>query len=144
MIRSEKSDIVKISNNLYSYNGKSLDKNEYEALIRNSCPQAYKQYRLGKSLKIAGWTCFATGLSAIGVGIAVIAVGHNDSGMIAAGATLCGLGSGATAASVPLLAVGYVKQNKSVDTYNVQCKSSNPIAFNLTAGQNGIGLAMLF
>ena len=143
-VKTDKSDIVKISNNLYSYNGKSLDKNEYEALIRNSCPQAYKQYRLGKSLKIAGWTCFATGLSAIGVGISVIFIGSHDSGMIAAGATLCGLGSGATAASVPLLAVGYVKQNRSVDTYNVQCKSSNPISFNLTTGQNGLGIAMNF
>ena len=143
-IKVDKSDVVKISNNLYSYNGKSLDKNEYEALIRNSCPQAYKQYRLGKSLKIAGWTCFATGLSAIGVGISVIFIGSHDSGMIAAGATLCGLGSAATVASVPLLAVGYVKQNRSVDTYNVQCKSSNPMTFNLTVGQNGLGIAMNF
>ena len=143
-VKADKSDIVKISNNLYSYNGRSLNKNEYETLIRNSCPQAYKQYRLGKSLKISGWSCFATGLWAIGVGIGVICVGHNDSGMIAAGATLCGLGSGATAASVPLLAVGYVKQNRSVDTYNVQCKLSTPISFNLTSGQNGLGLAIKF
>jgi len=151
-IKTDKSDVVKISNNLYSYNGKNLDKNGYETLIRNNCPQAYKQYRLGKSLKIAGWTCFAAGLSSIGVGIGLMVAPYSNSstynseydGLVAAGATLVGLGSAATVASVPLLAVGYVKQNRSVDTYNVQCKSSNHIAFNLTAGQNGLGIAMNF
>lgn len=145
-VKVDKSDVVKISNNLYSYNGKSLDKNEYEALIRNNCPQAYRQYRLGKSLKIAGWTCFATGLPSIGIGITLMLVGYpaGDEAMEAVGGALIGIGSAATVTSVPLLAVGYVKHNRSVDTYNMYCKLSNPIAFNLTAGPNGLGIAMNF
>ena len=171
-----KSEIIKISSKEYSYKGKSMDKKEYEAFIRNNCPQAWKQYRLGKSLKIGGWTCFAIGIPFIVVGGALLGVAvdsytsnsysyewgdagfsasasrmrmasyssSSDEGLEIAGSVFLSLGATAVAASIPLLAVGYVKQKKSVDTYNVQCKSSNPMAFNLTVGQNGLGIAMNF
>ena len=57
-----------------------------------------------------------------------------------------GIGGVMVLTSVPLLSVGYAKQKKSIKTYNKQCSSPSipPISFNLTAGQNGLGIAMNF
>ncbi len=47
--------------------------------------------------------------------------------------------------SVPMICIGYSKRHKSLTTYNQQCVRQEPaITYNLTAGQNGIGLAVNF
>lgn len=168
--KNAKDGVIKISNNLYTYKGISMNKKEYEAFLRNNCPQAFKQYRQGKSLKIAGWTCFSIGLACVVSGSAMLAAnnngvggyspaiaaapkrynegyyGYSDSpnGLTVGGIIFVSVGAVATVTSVPLLTVGYIKQKRSVDTYNSQCKSSKQMAVNLTAGQNGLGLALQF
>jgi hypothetical protein len=159
--------VIRISNNLYTYKGNSMNKREYEAFLRSTCPQAFKQYRQGKSIKIAGWTCFSIGLAFVVGGSALYALTKDYptspgiyydpyyvgptftadpevTGMKKAGIALLSVGAIATVTSIPLLTVGYIKQKRSVDTYNSQCKSSKPMAVNLTAGQNGLGLALQF
>ena len=132
--------ITKIDSKHYSYKGNTMNKKAYEAFLRYKCPQAYKQYNVGRKLKAGGWSCIGVGGTFIVLGVALLAVATAETE--AAGAAFLSIGAITAATSVPLLTIGYIKQKKSVDTYNYQCVA--PITFNVTAGQNGLGLAMNF
>lgn len=56
------------------------------------------------------------------------------------------VGSGLTVASIPVLCVGYVKRDNAYKVYNEKCSSPSiqKLSLNLTAGQNGLGLALNF
>ena len=62
------------------------------------------------------------------------------------GCPMITIGAAALAASVPLLTIGYINRNKAVQKYvtNSAYAYNTPITFNLTAGSNGLGLAMQF
>ena len=62
------------------------------------------------------------------------------------GYAFIGIGGGIAVTSIPLLCIGTKKQKQSVSIYNEQCASPSipPLTFNLTAGQNGLGVAMNF
>lgn len=151
--------ITKIDNKHYSYKGNSMNKKTYEAFLRYSCPQAYKQYHLGKQLNIGGWCCLGVGLTFVVVGSALVGAsgsssysyysggsyhyGSSSTDTEGAGAAFLSIGAVAAAGSVPMLIIGSIKQKKSLKTYNSQCVSA-PITFNLTSGQNGLGVAMNF
>jgi len=64
--------------------------------------------------------------------------GAGGMSLIVIGAVVGGVGGGT------LLGIGYKKRNKAYDMYNNQCASSTPLTFNLTAGPNGLGVAMNF
>ena len=152
--------IAKISNKLYSYKGNTMNKKAYEAYLQYSCPQAYKQYHLGKQLNNGGWSCLAIGLSFVAGGSFLFShsstssySSYNSDGSYSysssstntkgVGTAILAIGVTAAITSVPLLTIGHIKQEKSVDIYNSHCISS-PITFNLTSGQNGLGIAMNF
>ncbi len=65
------------------------------------------------------------------------------SGLGITGIAMACAGSAMFASSIPMFSVGYVKRNKSMKVYNTNCEKSE-VAFNLTAGQNGLGLAINF
>ncbi len=133
-------------------NGKALSKQAYQNLLKNTCPIAFQQYKKGTALVKGGWGMFAAGTALmIGVGVPLYYCGaveylyydaYGGYSMLASGVAMMTIGGAAITASVPMLCVGYIKRNRSVDTYNNNCAPA--ITCNLTAGQNGLGIAMNF
>ena len=160
--------ISRINNNEYLCQGTTMDKKAYEKFLRDNCPSAYAQYNKGKKLITAGWCCFGLGLAGITTGAVLMALyppfpqfgvyssfgydyykmgeGEYQLPEYKIGAACVGLGAASLATSVPLLAVGYIKRNKSCDIYNQQCATPDkkPMSLNLIAGENGLGLALQF
>ena len=137
--------IVKISRNEYRINGNVMDKKAYENFIYQNCPASWKKYKNGKNAIIAGWTLFAVGV-AMQPGWAMFPIGYNnrDTGLLEAG---IGVGAaGCCLAGIGFLTFigGYVSRETAINTYNKKCASATPLTLNLTAGQNGLGLALTF
>lgn len=156
----------------YIYNGHSLDKRAYANFLKKNCPKAYEEYNKGVKLKNAGWVCLGTGLALMAVGATHRLYLHVQQKKAyelyeesywdddtynhkvvdkvdeysKVSYALMGIGAAVTITSVPLLCIGKTKQKRSVSIYNEQCSSPSisPITFNLTAGQNGLGVAMNF
>ena len=59
---------------------------------------------------------------------------------------IMGVGGGIVVTSIPLLSTGYAYKKNARNIYNANCSSPSisPISLNLTAGQNGLGLALQF
>lgn len=144
--KTEKYHIARIGNNKYMYMGKSMSNQEYKMFLVSNCPKAYEQYQKGLRLIGAGWGTFWGGFALLGAGVTIWTIGNifeDERGPVSiiAGGSAMVVGAG-----IPLLAVGYTKRNKAYKVYNNDCASSTvkPISFNVTSGQNGIGLAMQF
>ena len=145
----EKYNIERFSANEYVYMGKYMGSKEFELFLRNNCPKACHQYKFGKQLIYAGWPILCGGLALTAIGATLYEkAGYFDVniGMYHAGIGLLCIGPVIVGAGVPLITVGYIKRDKAYKVYNDQCASSSaaPISFHVTAGQNGIGLAMKF
>jgi len=150
--------IKKISNKEYQYMGKYMDKNEYIALLKN-CPKAYAYYKNGKTLSNAGWATMTVG-TVLTVGGAImlrisddnLATNYNTTyeqrvALRDGGIALLSTGPVVmTCVSIPLLYVGYHRQHNAHKQYNKYCGDTRntPLSLNLTAGQNGLGLALHF
>ncbi len=149
----------------YFYQGDQLlTKTEYSNLLKNTCPEAFRQYEKGRKHIIAGWSVFGVGATVFVVGSSLLCVAdyydrlhaeHFDPerptmslgvGYTFTALDICYPIAGAfMLSSVPVLCVGYHNRNKSIETYNLQCGSKEPaITYNLTAGQNGLGFAINF
>ena len=147
-----------------------MSNKEYEWFLFNNCPEAYSLHKSGKQMITAGWILSGTGLAMIiGGGVMTAISEYNYTSydyyddyydyyyrhdrdkytknvireggitMIVIGAVVGGVGGGT------LLGIGYKRRNKAYDIYNTKCSSSSaPITFNLTAGRNGLGIAMNF
>lgn len=152
----ERYTINRISSKEYLYINNSLNEKEYARFLEINCPDAYKTYVKGKKLTKAGWATFGCGMPialfgafwlASYQGAELYKLDNYPDQQKFVGASLLIVGSVITAGvSVPLLSVGYTKKNNAYKMYNSKCASSTavPLTFNLTAGQNGIGLAMQF
>lgn len=148
----ERYTISRMSSKEYLYMNNRLDEKEYARFLELNCPEAYKTYAKGKRLTKAGWGTFGGGMTLVLAGALWLAMyeplelyktGGDQTGayiLLATGSVIT-LG-----ASVPILSVGYAKKNNAYKIYNSECASSTaaPLSFNLTAGQNGIGIAMQF
>ncbi len=130
-----------------------MSNKKYEWFLFNNCPQAYRIHRSGKQMITAGWVLLSAGMAMTVGGCVMTAMGFDRNNaanidqntfgaggmsLIVIGAVVGGVGGGT------LLGIGYKKRNKAYDMYNNQCASSTPLTFNLTAGQNGLGVAMNF
>ncbi len=140
----------------YYHNGKYMSKKEYKNLLRNTCPEAFALYRKGNNLVNCGWTFLVLGPAiACGAGLPLWLTAYNyydyhiqginldaQTFMIASGIACVSVGGSMLLSSIPMLSVGYTKRKKSMMVYNTNCEPA--ITYNLTAGQNGIGLAINF
>ena len=120
-----------------------MSSKEYEWFLFNNCPKAYEQYRIGKPLVISGWVIagagFATGMACI----PFLFNSHTEQQRI--GEVLCEIGFPVMVGGIIIASVGHFKCNKARKIYYNQCSSSStPLTFNLTAGPNGLGIAMNF
>lgn len=168
-VQGGKGVVIRVSNKEYTVNGQSMNRKAYENFLLNNCTPAYAQFKSGCKLVSGGWACASIGLIFIAGGATMMALKNVVDGVSSydyyskedyyysqssttsvggilnkTGVALVSAGAVSVGVSIPLLAVGYVKQKKSVNTYNDQCADKNVVAFNLTAGTNGIGIAMNF
>ncbi len=119
----------------YYYGGSVISKQEMKNILETQCPIAYKEWQSGKRMINGATTAAGFCLGAI----ICLATAKTETGIIVG--TVIGIG--ALAAGVPLICVGVQRQNRSLETFNKNC-ASPAITYNLTAGQNGIGLAINF
>ncbi len=175
MVAEEKANTVPAY--LWQYQGQyyagqtPLTKQMHLDILKNTCPEAYQQYKQGKLLTNTGWSMMAACpvlILCVGVpalcadphlppynyaydGVEII---RDDvywqrqqtfKAKRAAFWSIFGIGCASFVASIPVLSVGYAKRNQSTETYNLQCVSKEPtITYHITANQNGVGLAIHF
>lgn len=155
----EKYSIQRMGANEYMYAGTYMDRKAYEQFLRENCPQAYKKYNDGKKWYIAGWSIFGAGMALTGVGIGMlVAAGNSDydrstdkeyrnkwSSIDAGGEALVITGPVIAGLAFIPIGIGHGMRNNAYKTYNKKCASSSSnLTFGITAGKNGIGLAMKF
>ncbi len=133
-----------------------LTKQECQSLLKNTCPEAFRQYDKGKKLITAGWSTFGIGLFLTATPWIPLTFDNPyrydderhdrfyNAKEVAMQVWLVA-GCAVTASSIPMLCVGYTSRNKTANIYNYQCMNKKPdIRYMLTAGQNGVGLAVMF
>lgn len=140
-------EITKMGSNTYRYGSKVLDKYQYEQLLRNTCPNAYKLHHDGKLMMIIGPSVGA-GLMAIGaitMGVTLSGNSNSIAGPIIGGILIT---TSAYGGIIGVTVAGAVKKNKALRMYNTQCAStatnSPDLKWSLTTGVNGIGIALNF
>jgi len=152
--------ITKISNNEYRIGETKMDRKAYENFLYENCPQAWKKHLQAKRTIAAGWSFFSIGIALTSMwgllGVQDEYVQYRDSygnyhgyyktsGELEVTAISLGsIGAGSAFLGSLLLAGGYGAKAKAYKIYNKTCAYSTPITFNLTTGQNGLGIAMNF
>ncbi|MBR4218634.1 MAG: hypothetical protein IKR71_06270 [Bacteroidales bacterium] len=128
----------------YTYKGHVMQADIYANFLENNCPSAFQVFKKGHAIAYTGIVFLSIGIG-IELGTLIgsaIAGGYTD-------ATLpllyCALGF--TAASIPLVIIGYHKMHQSVDIFNQTCAnniSHNQSYWSINASQRGIGLVLNF
>ena len=137
--------ITKIDGKNYECLGNRMDRKAYEKFLQENCFVAYNQYKKGKTCIGAGWGLFGSGLGIVAGGALYFCLCPGYSYEYAIAGSMMILGATATITSVPLLSVGYYKRDNAYKKYNNNCVSSiSSLTLNVTAGQNGLGLALQF
>ena len=143
-----------------------MDEDQYLSFVRQNCPAAWEDHERGQGLWSTGWKLFATGAAlttcgAIMVGVGIAYGGYYRYGTYYAsdnsvywgcyvpGVIFTVSGAAIWTASIPCIIVGAVKRNNSYETYNEHCAArqqaqATPLTLSLTAGGNGLGVALNF
>ena len=125
-----------------------MSNKEYEWFLFNNCPEAYSLHTSGKKMTTAGWVLIGAGLAMIIAGAPLTDMGFGDDikSYTAAGLPLIILGPLVGGAGGALVGVGYKRRNKAYQIYNNSRASTaaTPLIFGISAGQNGLGLALQF
>ena len=123
----------------YVYSGRSMKGKEYQEFLLSRCTPAYKQYHHGTIMIYSGYAALGVGVLGVGIGAAILKKHHT------AGAAMISVGAISLAGSVTLFTFGALGHKKSINTFNTQCLTQNRrLQFDLTAGENGLGIAMKF
>ncbi len=127
-------------NNIY-LDDKKLTNEDYQRFLRALKPIDQVQYQKARSLTAAGWSIFGVGVG--GLTTCFWGIGVGDGFLVILGAAIAPT---LLITSIPMVCVGHTRINRmkkhALDVY-LQ-KNPTPITYNITAGQNGIGLAINF
>lgn len=138
-----------------------LTQREYRNLLQNTCPEAFAQYRKGKVMANWGWGVLGAGAFSMAMSWIPLCPRNPYSSTMESGeyyehmhfnsakttgwASMMIVGALVMTSSVPIICVGYAKRDKSLGIYNLQCRKQEPVVtYSLTAGQNGLGIAVNF
>ncbi len=148
---------ITYSGGVYYQGDKAMTWKEYMNFIQKHCPAAYNQYKTGRAMDVTGTVMYILGLAMAVPGGLLYGLSEeseyiNGYGTIKyinkakwdAGVALLTVGCTSFAVGLPIMCVGMVKQSKTLETYNSQCAEDPDITFNITAGANGLGLAINF
>ncbi|MEE3483757.1 MAG: hypothetical protein VZQ98_05475 [Bacteroidales bacterium] len=148
-------------------NGKHLSDKEWGNYLKDNCTIAYDQWNRGCKGVKKGWTFFIVGSALRLTGIASLIAASNyyggyyywDSydncyyhdydyglqcGLFIYGFAATTVGSSLRIASIPLLATGYSRKRKSINTYNENCANRSAAQLGLNVNSNGLGLSLNF
>ena len=135
----------------YYMGDQRMTEDQYLEFIKQNCATAWESYSKGNLLWKQGWALFGVGMGVMIPGAVFYSIGIQERAeeMWIPGAVLLSSGSILTTASIPCLIVGGIKKYNSHSVYNETCASkqqayTTPITFGITAGSNGVGVAMNF
>ena len=149
----------------YSYGGNQMDEKQFVQFLYRNNTKIYADYVKSKKLISAGWWTMGTGIvSMFGLGMGCLFANdrwrstsyggyyYTSDEAMAVGFTFISLGAAATAASIPIVSVGYAKKKKVAyslnnDLYvanNPSTTSKPAVNLSVQSSQNGIGLALNF
>lgn len=144
-------------NDDYYYMGdQRMTEDQYFEFIKQNCSVAWESYQKGNLLWKQGWALFGVGMGLLipgsvlySLGMPGVASRYDEPALWIPGIIFLTSGSALTTASVPCLIVGGIKKYNSHNVYNDNCASrqqakATPITFGITAGGNGVGVAMNF
>ena len=117
-------------------------------LKAQDCKVAYDLFRVGYETAIVGWGLMCAGfvVEAAGVLYMTTSLQRFDVKGLITGYLLYGFGGALELASIPTIAVGYVKMHQTPGVYNTYCyrtADARPY-WTIQASGNGIGLAYKF
>lgn len=137
----ESYELMTKAGSCYSYGNVTMNKEQYAAFLRQTCPAAYQQFQSGDQLVHTGIGLLVGGLISEIIGITTFTCG-----MVGTGSTLAWIGGCLEIACIPTWIVGGVRRKRSVDTFNLSCakRTEVPVSLGMTIGSNGVGLALKF
>ena len=150
--------------NRYYVNNEVMCMKAYEGYLKNTCPEAYGLFHNGRTLMIAGWSCFGVGggllVSGIPFLLSTLVYAVPDIGTYigmpspspTASIVHCRVGCffalGGVAgliASLPLLKIGYNRMHNAAQVYNAKAYESAPTYWTLSAYSiTGVGATLNF
>lgn len=145
----------------YTVNGVTyINSTEFRGYLKNTNPEVFAQYDKGYRIGMAGWGLLAYGVTMTPTSVIMLFMNQPFTGDMsperrkrveaashrwsAGWLTNLIVASGAFAASIPMLGVGYSKMHKSVDAYNVSLQPAPQTYWSIQVSGNGIGVAMQF
>ena len=148
--------------NKYIANGEIMNKRAFMGFLKSRDAIAYKQFRTGYNLSLAGWVLLAcggvtmtVGLCGLGFNFGMLMVGHHlleatgeDKDIENKTETFSWIlltGMATTVASVVCLGTGYGIMHNTPKIYNENITKRKPVVtFNLQSSRDGLGIAMRF
>lgn len=148
---NDKTILLERIGNTYYYNNLAMNPKECDAFLAQNNLPIYKEFHSGYKLQKTGWSLLGVGLGldCIGLGLTIGSIFAPDevafAAMLGIGATSLTIGSCCEIACIPVLVIGYTRMHDSVDYFNIsQRNKQKTLSLNLTASQNGLGLALNF
>lgn len=148
--------------NKYIANGEIMNKRAFMGFLKSRDAIAYKQFRTGYNLSLAGWVLLAcggvtmtVGLCGLGLNFGMLMVGFHlleatgeDKDIENKTETFSWIlltGMATTVASVVCLGTGYGIMHNTPKIYNGNITKRKPVVtFNLQSSRDGLGIAMRF
>lgn len=141
--------------NKYIANGEIMNKKAFMGFLKSRDAIAYKQFRTGYNLSLAGWVLLACGIPIMATGYVMtkeymleeaLTLGYiGNKGKIYAAFFTTILSCAATVSGIVCLGVGYARMHNTVNTYNASITNRKPVVtFNLQSSRDGLGIAMRF
>lgn len=146
----------------YTVNGITyINSTEFRGYLKNTNPEVFAQYDQGYRIGMAGWGLLAYGVAMTPTSVIMLFANQPftdnmspekekriraaSNRWFAGWLTNLIVASGAFAASIPMLGIGYYKMHKSVDVYNVSLQRAAPQTYwSIQLSGNGIGVAYNF
>ena len=140
-----KPDEIKRGYHTYYYQGKTMTDDELENFLRNTCPEAYRSYKIGSNMRKGGIISLSVGAPVMVGGLVMLAIGigSNNYGLMVGGGSAATVGSLACDAGIALTIVGTIRRNRAYKGFNEHC-AGNPLTLSLQTGSEGVGLALTF
>lgn len=141
LTRLSHNQIFRFTPRNYYHEGRFYHRSQMEEMLRNTCDAAYKTYKTGKKLNVAGWSLLAGGIALDATGICLMAYGpHGHPGFVTlTGEIMLGVGTTAIVASIPTLLIGQYKINNAYKKYN-----KHELALGVGVNSTGLGLTLMF
>lgn len=129
----------------YVYNGQLINKKEVRSMVIQDAIETQDfatqiRFKKNNDLIYSGWAVFGVGATLTIIGCGMFGVGGQAGLEIGCGVMVPGIG--ALCAGVPLLSVGYVRQDRVVNEYLTAPVKQPTAEFRLQTTQDGLGFAI--